>query len=130
MSMEDTEIWKSIQEYENYEVSIFGNVRNKTTKRILKPANHGGYYSVGLSNKKTKTFSVHILVAKAFIPNPENKNTVNHKDKNGLNNNISNLEWNTNKENSIHRSSGVKQTTNQNLEIYRINPNTNEILEI
>jgi hypothetical protein len=95
----------------------------------LKAANQGGYYSVGLSNKKTKTFSVHVLVAKAFIPNLENKNTVNHKDKNGLNNNIKNLEWMTIPENNKHRSNGVKQTTNQILEIYRINSKTNEILE-
>jgi len=129
MSMEDIEIWKNIDGYENYEASSFGRIRNKNTGRILKASSKGGYYSVGLSNKKTKSFSVHILVAKAFIPNPENKSQVNHKDKNGLNNKINNLEWNTNKENSIHRSAGVKQTTNQNLEIYRINPNTNEILQ-
>jgi len=127
--MEDIEIWKTIDDYENYEVSTFGKVRNKNTGRVLKAANKGGYYSVGLSKGKNKTFSVHQLVAKAFIPNPENKNQVNHKDKNGLNNKLCNLEWNTNKENSIHRSAGVKQTTNQNLEIYRINSNTNEILE-
>jgi hypothetical protein len=127
--MEDTEEWKNIDGYENYEVSSFGKVRNKNTGRVLKASSKGGYYSVGLSNVKTKSFGVHQLVAKAFIPNPENKRQVNHKDKNGLNNKISNLEWNTNKENSIHRSSGVKQTTNQNLEIYRADPKTNEILE-
>jgi hypothetical protein len=129
ISMEDTEVWKTIDGFDNYEVSSFGNVRNKTTGRILKPCAKSGYYSVGLSNVKTKTFRIHQLVAKAFIPNPENKSQVNHKDKNSLNNKLSNLEWNTNKENSIHRSAGVKQTTNQNLEIYRINPNTNEILQ-
>lgn len=127
--MEDIEIWKNIDGYENYEVSSFGNIRNKNTGRILKASSKGGYYSVGLSNIKTKSFRVHQLVAKAFLPNPENKPQVNHKDKNGLNNNVSNLEWNSHQENCIHRSHGVKQTTNQNLEIYRINPNTNEILE-
>ena len=90
MSMEDTEIWKSIQEYENYEVSIFGNVRNKKTGRILKQAITSGYYCVGLSSIKTKTYSVHRLVAKSFIPNLENKEQINHKDKNRLNNNINN----------------------------------------
>jgi len=127
--MEAIEIWKSVYSYENYEVSSFGKVRNKNTGRILKQSIMGGYYCVGLSNKKTKTFSVHQLVSKAFIPNPENKHQVNHKDKNKLNNNIINLEWMTNQENSIHRSSGVIQTTNQNLQIYRIDLNTNEILE-
>uniref|UniRef100_A0A6C0IEV8 HNH nuclease domain-containing protein n=1 Tax=viral metagenome TaxID=1070528 RepID=A0A6C0IEV8_9ZZZZ len=128
--MEVIEEWKQIEDYENYEVSNLGNIRNNKTNRILKICINGGYYCVGLSKKsKLKTYDVHRLVAKTFIQNPENKLQVNHKDKNSFNNNVNNLEWVTNKENSIHRSNGVKQTTNQNLEIYRINPNTNDILE-
>ena len=127
--MEDTEVWKDIENYNNYEVSIFGNVRNKKTNRILKPSNRGGYYIVGLSNIKTKTFQVHRLVAKTFIENPENKAHVNHKDKNSLNNNLTNLEWNTPKENNIHKSIGVTQTTNQNLAIWRIDLNSDKRIE-
>lgn len=127
--MEDTEVWKDIANYDKYEVSSFGNVRNKKTGRILKPSNIGGYYSVGLSNKKTNSFSLHRLVASAFIENPENKLHVNHKDKNSLNNKLSNLEWNTAKENNKHKSAGVIQTTNQNLAIWRINILTGERLE-
>jgi len=127
--MVDTEVWTNIINYDNYEVSSFGSVRNKKTGRILKSANRGGYYIVGLSNKKTKSFQVHRLVAEAFIENSENKAHVNHKDKNGLNNCLTNLEWNTPKENNIHKSSGVKQTTNQNLAIWRIDLHTGEYLE-
>jgi hypothetical protein len=127
--MEDIEVWENIEGYNNYEVSSFGNVRNKNTGRILKASSKGGYYSVGLSNIKTKSYSVHQLLAKAFILNPEKKPQVNHKDKNGLNNNLNNLEWVNNRENSIHRSNGVKQTTNQNLEIYKIDKYTDEIIE-
>ena len=127
--MEDIEVWKPIEGYNNYEVSSFGNIRNKNTGRILKQGKKGGYCSVGLSGYKSRTKIVHQLVAKAFIPNPENKPQVNHKDKNGLNNNIGNLEWVNNKENSIHRSAGVKQTTNQNLEIYRVDKITDEIID-
>jgi hypothetical protein len=128
--MEEFENWKKIDGFDNYEVSSFGNIRNCKTGRVLKAYNRGGYYCVGLSkNSKLFSFDIHRLVAISFIENPENKPHVNHKDKNSLNNNIQNLEWMTNKENSIHRSAGVRQTTNQNLEIYRINPNTNEILE-
>jgi len=127
--MEDTEAWKDIAKYDNYEVSTFGKVRKKNTGRILKPSNRGGYYVVGLSNIKTKTFQVHRLVAKTFIENPENKAHVNHKDKNGLNNHLPNLEWNTPKENNIHKSSGVIQTTNQNLAIWKIDIKTGDKIE-
>ena len=127
--MEDIEVWRNVNNYENYEVSSLGNVKNKNTGRILKAANIGGYYCVGLSNIKTKTFSVHRLVADAFIENPENKSDVNHKDKNSLNNSLSNLEWNTPKENNIHKSIGVIQTTNQNLNVWRIDINLGEKIE-
>ena len=127
--MEEIEVWKDISNYKNYKVSTFGNVRNKKTGRILKAANNGGYFCVGLSNKITKTFSVHRLVAETFIENPENKAHVNHKDKNGLNNNLSNLEWATPKENNIHKSLETKQNTNQNLTVWRIDSNSEEKLE-
>jgi len=127
--MEDTEVWLQIENYDNYEVSNFGKVRNKKTGRILKAASKGGYCSVGLSAINGKTHSVHQLVARAFIPNPENKVHVNHKDKNGLNNKLSNLEWCTAKENNIHKSIGLIQSTNQNLTIWRIDLITNLKLE-
>lgn len=128
--MEGIELWKQINNYENYEVSSFGNIRNKNTGRILKTSKIGGYYYVGLSkNGITHSFKVHRLVAETFIVNLEKKPQVNHKDKNSLNNNLNNLEWVTNKENSVHRSNGVKQTTNKNLEIYRINAETGMKIE-
>ena len=130
--MEDIEIWKNIDGYENYEVSSLGNVRNKTTGRILKTANKGGYYSVGLSKGKTKTFSVHQLTAKAFIPNPENKSQVNHKDKNGLNNNINNLEWMTTTEQNNHKRKCKKEIQElvSSRAVWRIDKDTNEKLEL
>jgi hypothetical protein len=120
------EEWKNISDFPNYQVSSFGNVKNVKTGRMLKAANQGGYYQVGLSNKSQM---VHRLVASAFLDNLENKPQVNHKDKNGLNNNLSNLEWCTNLENSIHRSTGITQTTNQNLSVLRIHLITEEKLE-
>jgi len=123
------EEYKDISDYENYEVSNMGNVRNKNTGRILKSYNKGGYAVVGLSKTTGKIFQVHRLVCQSFILNPENKSQVNHIDKNGLNNMVTNLEWNTHQENCIHRSNGVTQTTNQHIPVYRLDENTNEKLE-
>lgn len=101
------EIWKDIDEFEGlYQVSNLGNVKslnyNHTGKeRNLKARNNGwGYLFVKLyKNGNRKLFTIHRLVAKAFIPNPENKREVNHKDENKTNNRVDNLEWMTSKEN-------------------------------
>jgi len=95
-------MWKDIKGFENYEVSTEGQVRNKTTGRILKPYDNGrGYLEVSLSvNGKRAAKTVHRLVAKSFIPNPENKPEVNHIDEDKTNNGVKNLEWMTSKENA------------------------------
>lgn len=85
------EIWKDIDE--NYQVSNLGRVKSLRygKERILKPIkNTYGYLQVCLNSKK---YSVHRLVAKYFIPNPNNLQEINHKDENPQNNVYSNLEW-------------------------------------
>lgn len=67
-----------------------------------------------MCNGKKRYIKTHRIVAKAFIPNPENKPQVNHIDENGLNNNVENLEWMTAQENS--RYSNAKTTYCYNLE--------------
>lgn len=126
------EIWKTCTDYDMYEVSNLGKVRNKNTGRILRLKEKGGYLNVSLqlSPDKRNSLRVHRLVAKEFIENPENKPQVNHIDKNKSNNIVSNLEWTTAKENNIHRSTGVIQTTNQNIRVWRIDKNTNEKLQM
>lgn len=94
------EIYKPIiinNEKTNYLVSTNGNVKNSVTCKVLKPKiTKDGYCEVGLyHNGKVYHRRVHRLVAIAFIPNPENKPTVNHKDTNTLNNDVDNLEWAT-----------------------------------
>jgi hypothetical protein len=126
----EEELWKPIENFENYEVSTSGRIKNTTTNKILKLNNKGGYLSISLINSLgKKSFKVHRLVALAFIQNLENKTDVNHMDKNKHNNNISNLEWNTRAENNLHGKLNVIITTNKNKPIYRIDKNTNEILE-
>lgn len=76
-----------------------------TRERILKPSKTlCGYVSfcIRSDKNKKKNFLLHRLLAESFIPNQENKPYVNHKDGNKLNNNLSNLEWVTAKENSQH----------------------------
>ncbi len=106
--------------YKGYNIYPTGKIGNKNF--ILKPRIHGGYEMVALSiNGKQKDYSVHRLVAECFIPNsnPE-KNKVNHKDGNKLNNDSKNLEWVTHQENMIHASSvlgkGLKAVSQYDLD--------------
>jgi hypothetical protein len=130
MYMAEMEEWVTIKDFDNYQVSSLGRVQNIETGRMLKLILSGGYLKIKLSQDYNgKSFSVHRLVALAFIENPEKKPQVNHKDKNRSNNNVSNLEWSTALENNLHRSKGVVQTTNQNIKIWRVDKDTNAKLE-
>lgn len=99
--------WEKIIIYDiltNYSVSDNGQVRNDTTNRILKQQTSNEYKKVQLSlgSGQTVNLNVHRLVATAFIPNPENKPVVNHKDGVRYNNSVDNLEWVTYSENGKH----------------------------
>jgi hypothetical protein len=96
------EIWKSIDGYKNYEVSWFGRVRNSKTGRILKSnVSSNTYLTLGLSQMgKVKSFSVHVLVAREWVDNPDNKRCVDHIDGDKMNNHHENLRWATHLENS------------------------------
>lgn len=97
-------VWKKVDGFENYEVSPDGIVRN-TKRDIVKASkdDRKGYRQVSLyRNGKEHHRKVHRLVAEAYIPNPDNKPCINHKDGNKLNNSVDNLEWVTYSENTIH----------------------------
>lgn len=99
------ELEKVIEEFPDYTASIDGRIWSKKSKKYMKTfISHSGYriatlYKTGIGMKKV---SLHRLLAKVFIPNPENKIWINHKDGNKLNNSLENLEWCTPSENNKH----------------------------
>ena len=115
------EIWKDIEDFKGYQVSNLGRVKSPDLYviinnsfvlykkgNILKPYKHKktGYLSVGITKKST--IMVHRLVAKTFIPNPNNYPCINHKDEDKMNNNVDNLEWCTHKYNNNYGNNTKK----------------------
>lgn len=97
--------YKNIPGFPNYQISECGIVYNKKHQRTVSwYLNKQGYWEVDLYiDGASKKRMVHRLVALTYIPNPENKPQVNHKDGDRQNPNKDNLEWATNAENVKHR---------------------------
>jgi len=102
------EVWKPIKDFPKYEVSSYGNIKNLVIEKYYKDLGYatndaeflkGHVHSSGLNTviqgqyPISKPVYFHRVVAEAFIPNPQNKRIVSHRDGNKLNNNVSNLYW-------------------------------------
>lgn len=135
------EIWKDVEGYEGiYQVSTYGRVKSLAREvtdlfgakmieeRIIGHCESSKYYTVSLyKNNAGESTSVHRLVAKTFIPNPENKPCVNHIDGNKHNNHVENLEWVTYSENILHAyATGLVKPVQKRLErrdgVLRVRP--------
>jgi hypothetical protein len=104
------EAWKDVPGYEGiYEASTMGRVRSLKYDshyrgRILKgTTGKNGYKIIALwKDGRSKSETIHRVVAKTFLVNPLNKRTVNHKNGNKTDNRVQNLEWSTDSENNQH----------------------------
>lgn len=131
---------KVIPNWEKYDVSETGLVRNRETGHILPlQLNTAGYLRIILySNKSCKKFFLHRLVANLYIPNPLNLPEVNHIDGNKYNNNVSNLEWCDRTYNERHGRKKyphkykpfVVTWENGNKSIYEFSPDLGERLSV
>jgi hypothetical protein len=116
------EVWKDIIGYEGlYQISNIGRVKSfrqwkragKCPEYILKPSlSNNGYYQVMLyrNHSDRHKYLIHRLVAEAFIANPNNFESVNHKDENVLNNSADNLEWCTLSYNVTYGTARIRQS--------------------
>lgn len=104
-------MWKKACGFESYLCNEQGQIYSLISKKIMKTHNDkDGYKQLRLTIEKGKAITVkaHRLIAQTFIPNPENKPFVNHKNGNKEDNTVLNLEWCTAKENNIHaRQTGL-----------------------
>lgn len=137
-----TEEWRDIEGFEGkYQVSNLGRVRNikfhghersLKQERILTPkVRRDGYCSVHLSDGKDKDYHpmIHRLVAKAFIPNPDNLPEVNHKDEDKKNNHVGNLEWCTTEYNFTYGTGQKRAHESKKKPILQLDKDTGEILK-
>ena len=130
------ELFSSVVGYEGlYEIGTFGTVKSidrvvhysdgrtrKHVGQIISSVDNGhGYKFVYLwRENKSKRFYVHRLVAEAFIPNPDKKQFVNHKDEDKSNNSVSNLEWCTSSENVNYGTAISRSRKKQGFEAFLV----------
>jgi hypothetical protein len=132
---DEAEEWKTIANTsDTYECSSYGRFRNKVRGKFINGCldNNTGYRRVTLHGKIR---GAHQWIAETFLPNPQQKRTVNHRDKNRTNNHVSNLEWATHAEQNDHKNQEKKsfnvryKTHNNGRCIQRLHSTTLEVKE-
>jgi len=140
------EVWKDIVDYEGlYQISNFGRIKSmkrevcnnyllsgkqKRNEMIRASFNKKGYRRISLcKNGKAKNFMVHRLVACAFVENPNNLTSINHKDENKSNNNAYNLEWCSVSYNINYGSRNKKVTDKLSKAVIQITMDGNKVKE-
>lgn len=123
---ESKEEWKTFLNNENYLVSNRGYIKNKKSKKVIYGSldKTSGYMRTAIDKK---AYMIHRIIAETFLPNLDDKPTVNHKNKNRTDNRIENLEWATYSEQNYHKTD-IKTYKNHNngKNVLRINKDTNE----
>lgn len=126
-SINDVEIWKDLPKelmLSKYQVSNLGRIKNKRTQYILSQTpRKDGYITNNLftDNNISNTYLIHILIAKTFINNPENKPTVNHINIKKHDNRVINLEWATYSEQSLKHNRKEYKTRGKSINQYDLN---------
>ena len=127
------EHWKAIAGFEGiYEISDQGRVKSLKygKEKILKPWNDGwGYLKINLcKDGHVKMLKIHRLVAEAFVQNPNNLDTVNHKDEVKTNNVASNLEWMSQKDNNNYGTRNKRIAEALSKQVQMFDKSTGELL--
>jgi len=125
------EEWKIFPDNKNYLISNKGYIKNIKTQEIFNGSldKISGYMRTQINKK---TYSIHYMVARTFLPNIDNKKTVNHKNKIRTDNSVENLEWATHAEQNTHKNKSSIKTYKQHNNgtiILRIDKDTDIIIE-
>jgi len=125
------EQWKTTVGFPKYECSDKGNFRTKSTKRLLRQRTINGYLKITLTNSENKRIgkNAHILIAKTWIENPENKPTVDHKNKKRNDNRVCNLRWATYKE-QAQNIDYTKRKVNHGRPVWKCDKDTGERIQL
>jgi len=126
-----TEVWRPFSKNKNYLVSSKGIIRNLKTNKVFTGSLDAtsGYMRTAILGKM---YSIHFMVASTFLSNPDEKPTINHKNKIRTDNRVENLEWSTYLEQNIHKSKVLIKTYKSHKNgktVLRINKDTNKTIE-